>query len=223
MIKSKGWDWKSVEVEKKDDIWKRPSIESYYLIDRWKGQNKKHFLDLGCGLGRHAILFGLNDFTVLCFDISEYSIFRTKEWAEKENLNFDYKIGDMLDLPYESESIDCIFCKNVISHTNTEGIIKIITELKRVLRINGECYLTLSSKETWKHKTSGWPLVDDNTKLKMEEGPEYKVPHFYADYDLINKLFIDFEIVLINHIEEIYEENNIVKSSYHYHVLIKKA
>ena len=27
-----------------------------------------------------------------------------------------------------------------------------------------------------------WPNVDENTKLRMEEGPEYEVPHFYANY-----------------------------------------
>jgi ubiquinone/menaquinone biosynthesis C-methylase UbiE len=212
MIKSKGWDWKIVEDKKMDDIWRIPSIESYYLIERWKDQNKTNFLDLGCGLGRHSVLFGKNRFKVYCFDISEYAINRTRQWAEIENLTFEYKIGDMLSLPYENESMDCIYCKNVISHTNTEGIKKIIKEIMRVLKINGECYLTLSSKETWKHKTSDWPLIDENTKLKMEVGPEYKVPHFYADYDLIKKLFEDFEIVLINHNEEIYEENNKVSS-----------
>ena len=70
MIKSKGWDWKIVKDDK-DSVWKNPSQESFYLLNRWKSQNKKDFLDLGCGLGRHAILFGKNNFNVYCFDISD--------------------------------------------------------------------------------------------------------------------------------------------------------
>ena len=31
MIKSKGWNWKIVKDEQ-EDIWKNPSIESYYLL-----------------------------------------------------------------------------------------------------------------------------------------------------------------------------------------------
>ena len=54
----------------------------------------------------------------------------------------------------------------------------------------------------------------------MEEGPEYKVPHFYADYDLIKELFKDFKILNIYQIVNYYE--NKTKYSYHYHVLIKK-
>lgn len=67
MIESKGWNWKIVKDDKAE-IWKKPSVESYYLLNRWKEQGKKHFLDLGCGLGRHSILFGKNGFDVSSFD-----------------------------------------------------------------------------------------------------------------------------------------------------------
>ena len=221
MIKSKGWDWKILK-EDQEVIWKNPSIESYYLLNRWKSQEKRTFLDLGCGLGRHSILFGKNDFDVCSFDISDESIKRTKEWAESENLNFDYKIGDMIKLPYADEQFDCIYCKNVISHTDTEGVKKIIKELYRVLKHNGECYLTLCSKDTFGFKQENWPLIDENTRLKMEEGPEYEVPHFYADYELIKELFSEFRIIEIYQKIGYYEKEDEVFESYHYHVLIQK-
>lgn len=65
-------------------------------------------------------------------------------------------------------------------------------------------------------------MIDENTRLKMEKGPEHKTPHFYADYNLIKELFAEFSIELINHIEDFYEEKEKVYSSYHYHVLIRK-
>lgn len=105
MIESKGWNWKIVKDDKAE-IWKKPSVESYYLLNRWKEQGKKHFLDLGCGLGRHSILFGKNGFDVSSFDISQEAINRTKEWAKEENLTFDYKVGDMLNLPYKNEQFN---------------------------------------------------------------------------------------------------------------------
>ena len=204
MIKSKGWDWKKV-VDDEKCIWKNPSIESYYLLNRWQSQGKKDFLDLGCGLGRHSILFGQNGFNVSCFDISKDAIDKTRKWAEEENLLFDYKVGDMLELPYKDEAFECILCRNVISHTDTEGMRKIASELKRVLRENGECYLTLGSKDTWGFKQTDWPLVDENTRLKMQEGPEYKTPHFYTDYDLSKQLFSDFDMVNIYQVIDYHE------------------
>lgn len=222
MIKSKGWNWNIVEGDNQK-IWKNPSIESFYLLNRWKSQGKNIFLDLGCGLGRHSILFGKNGFNVYCFDISEEAIIKTKMWAEQENLKLNYNIGDMLELPYEDNSIESILCRNVISHTDTEGIKKIIKELKRVLKDDGECYLTLGSKETWGFKETNWPKIDENTKLRMEKGPEYKVPHFYADYNLIQELFKEFKIEFIYHIEDYYNNKDKIYTSFHYHLLIKKV
>lgn len=129
----------------------------------------------------------------------------------------------MLNLPYEDESIDCILCRNVISHTDTEGIKKIICELKRVLKEKGECYLTLGSKDTWGFKREDWPFVDENTKIRVENGPENGIPHFYADYDLIKKLFNDFKIEKIYQVEDFYDDNGKSYNSFHYHILIKKS
>ena len=50
MIESKGWNWEIVKDDRAE-IWKKPSMESYYLLNRWKEQGKKYFLDLGCGTG----------------------------------------------------------------------------------------------------------------------------------------------------------------------------
>ena len=221
MIKSKEWNWNVVNGKFKD-TWLEPSIESYYLVNRWKNQNKKQFLDLGCGLGRHTILFGKNEFDTYSFDLSKEAIERTKEYAKNEGLKVEFKVGDMLELPYDNDSMDCILCRNVISHTDTEGIKKIINEIYRVLRKNGECYLTLCSKDTYGFKRDYFPFIYKNKKINMDDGPEKGIPHFYADYDLIKELFKIFKIEKIYQLEDFYEENDKKYTSFHYHVLIVK-
>jgi len=193
-------------------------------INRWQNLGFKDFLDLGCGLGRHAILFGKNNFNVSCFDISEEAIRQTKKWAASENLTFNYHIGDMLKLPYPDTNFDAILCRNVISHTDTAGMKNIVSELLRVLRPGGECYLTLGSKDTWGWKETNWPKLDENTKLRQENGPEDGIPHFYADYNLIKKLFAKFEILDLYQLEEFHENPSEQKvyESWHYHALIRK-
>ena len=128
MTESKAWNWEIVTGEFEEE-WKNPCVESFYLLNRWKSQNKKQFVDLGCGLGRHSVLFGKNGFDVKCIDLSENAVLRTKEWAEKEKLNFQYFVGDMLNLPFENDSTDCIICTNVISHTDTAGVKKAVSEI----------------------------------------------------------------------------------------------
>lgn len=220
IVKSQGWNWNIVS-EEFADVWKNPAPESFYLLQRWRTQQKQNFLDLGCGLGRHTILFATNGFNVSAFDISENAIERTSKWAKDLNLNIDIKIGDMLNIPFADNSMDCILCMNVISHTNTAGVHKIADEIHRVLKDNGECYLTLASKETWGFKQN-WPIVDANTRLRDEQGPEYMVPHFYADHDLIFEIFKNFEIKDIKHIGTYYTNNGKTYDSYHWHVLIRK-
>ena len=220
IVKSQGWNWEIV-TDDFADVWKNPAPETFYLLSRWKKQNKKTFLDLGCGLGRHTILFAANGFDVSAFDISDNAIERTGAWAKEMGFDVVIKQGDMLNIPFDDDSMDCILCMNVISHTDTNGTYKIAEELKRVLKSGGECYLTLGSKETWGYKQN-WPVVDENTKLRDEPGPEYMVPHFYADYDVIFKIFKDFDIIDVKHIGTYYTKNDKTYESYHWHVLIRK-
>ena len=221
IVESKGWNWKIVSDEFAQK-WRNPASETFYLLSRWKNQHKQTFLDLGCGLGRHAIMFAKNGFDVSAFDISEKAVEQTIDWAKQENLDIIVKQGDMLNIPFDNESMDCILCMNSISHTDTKGMYKVANELKRVLKLGGECYLTLGSKETWGFKQN-WPMVDENTKLRDEQGPEYMVPHFYADFALIHQIFKSFEIVDIKHIGTYYAKDNQFYESYHWHILIKKT
>ena len=222
MIESKSWNWEKIE-ETSADYWKMPSVESYYLLSRWHDAGFAEYLDLGCGLGRHSVLFGKNGFHVHAFDLSKDAIYRTQKWAESENLSMDYKNGDMLDLPYPDNKFDCIYCRNVISHTDTEGVKKVIKGIYRVLKKGGECYLTLCSKESRKFRQADWPMVDENTRLKMEEGPEFEVPHFYADYHLIKDFFSDFQIVTVYQVVDYFEKKGDVYDSFHFHILVKKS
>ena len=222
MIKSKEWNWQILDENEKK-IWLEPSIPSFYLIERWKKLKKKNFLDLGCGLGRHTVLFSANKYKTYGFDLSSDGINKTRKYLEQENLKASLKVGDMLTLPYHDEMFDCILCYNVISHTDTQGVKKIIKELERVLKDNGEIYLTLCSKNTWGFKQADWPMVDENTRIRMDDGPEKGIPHFYADYDLIKELFHNFEIIFVNEIKDYYEKNGKTNTSSHYHLLLKKT
>ena len=127
---------------------------------------------------------------------------------------------DMLSLKYNVNAFDCIFAYHVISHTTSNGIIKIIDEIKRVLRPDGEIYLSLCSKDTWSFKDAGFPKLDDNTIIKDEEGAEKNIPHFYVNIDDILRLFKDFEIYNIRHIDDCYFDGAI-RNSKHYFITAK--
>lgn len=224
MIESKAWNWKMLNDECKREIWLEPSIESYYLINRWKGQNKKTFLDIGCGLGRHSIQFAKAKFNVTAIDLSVDALNNAREWASEEGLNIEFFHTDMLNLPFSNNSFDCILCRNVIAHTDTEGIKEIINSIYNLLKKNGECFLTLGSKNASTYKDPKNIKVDNNTKIRMDEGPEKGVPHFYADMEIIPKLFENFKIEYLAQGQEFKQsEDGKFNSYWHYFVLIRKV
>ncbi len=222
MIKSKAWNWSMLNEETQKEIWLEPSIESYYLVNRWKRQGKKEFLDIGCGLGRHSIQFAKEGFNVTSIDLSQEAIDSAKRWAQDEKLDIQFLHSDMMDIPYEDNSFDCILCRNVISHTDTEGIETIINKIYNLLKINGECFLTLGSKNASTYKDPKNIIVDENTKLRMDEGPEKGVPHFYADMNIIPRLFKKFKIEYLAQSQEFKEKDGKFNSYWHYYLLIRK-
>ena len=79
-----------------------------------------------------------------------------------------------------------------------------------------QVFMTLCSKETWTYAESGLPKVDENTIIKTD-GPEQGVPHFFVDHDDIKKLFADFELVKVRHIDDCYDGDK-WKNQKHYFI-----
>lgn len=214
MIESKGWDWEKAE----DNIWLDPSEESYYFCEKWKKQGRRSVLDLGCGLGRHSVLFAKYGFKVTAVDISDYAVKSVREAEKRENVVITSKVCDMLELPFRENSFDCIFSYHAISHTDTEGFYRILNKIKKVLKPDGEIFLTLCSKSAWSFREANYPRIDENTVIKKEDGPENDVPHFYVDLEDIKRLFEpDFELIRISHVDKCLAKANIQKGT-HYHI-----
>lgn len=218
MIKSKAWNW---EMVKKDDVyWNSPAPEIFYLCQNWKNKSFVKFLDVGCGFGRNSIYLAKYGFDVSGFDLSDLSVKSTIEKAKEQNVILNkFCVADMLSIPFEDNSFDCILAMNVISHTDTEGFIKILSELKRVLKQNGEIYFTVGSKESFWFNNPVCEYVDENTRIRHEDGPEDGIPHFYIDDKDCLTMFNDFTIIAIKNIRELTEYGTF---SPQYHIWLKK-
>ncbi|MGC9384300.1 MAG: class I SAM-dependent methyltransferase [Kosmotogaceae bacterium] len=210
---NKGWNWNRV----KEDIWNRPSEDVYYLLHRWKEKGYKRFLDLGCGMGRHSVFFAENGFQVTGCDLSESGLRILKESAKEKNLDINIVKGDIAELPFENESFDAILSYHSIYHVDSQGMSKVIEEIRRVLKKGGEIFLTLLSKRTYSYTASDSVVVSENVRLKKEEEGNI-FPHYYVDYDDIKSLFKEFEIISIRQIEDYLDE----KSSCRYFSLLRK-
>ena len=220
MTESKSWNWN----EEKSQIWLEPSEESHFLAARWKKSGFKKLLDFGCGLGRNSIFFSQMGFNVSAFDLSTVGVDHLKAWAEREGCDIDIQVADMIELPYSDNYFDCLFAYHVISHTDTVGARKILDEVKRIVKSQGEIYITLCSKETWSYTDAGYPKIDENTVRKTDDGPEKDVPHYYVDLDDVVEMFTDrnMELLRIRHTDDCYLDGE-RKNSKHYFILATRT
>lgn len=218
MSLTKEWDWEKGF----DDRWLEPMEEAWFYADRWKQLGFKDVLDLGCGLGRHAIFFARQGFNVRAFDLSQEAVDYLTKWAAEEKLPVLVEKANMLKMPCPDRSLDAIFSIHVISHTDTEGIRAILSEIQRILRPGGEIFFSLCAKESYRWKSRHWPMIDENTIRCTDEGPEMGIPHFHADKAFLRDSLSGFKIRQIRLVNSWISDDLEVNRWHYYLNLVKK-
>jgi len=94
----KAWDeiWKTKEGK---TLWLEPDPFVFSLLPKFKREGVNRILDIGFGVGRHAILFAKEGFDVYGIDTSPTGLKYATKWAEKEKATLKLRIGEMSRLP----------------------------------------------------------------------------------------------------------------------------
>lgn len=214
MSQRKGWNWSEVDHH----YWSTPSQESYYLSDLWKQKGFEEILDLGCGIGRHSIYFAEQGFKVTGYDLSETGLATLKSVNEAKQLGINVVHGDNHQLPFHNKSFDTVLAYHSIYHTDSKGIVKIINEVKRVLKDDGEFFLTMLSKKDSSFIDPSFELVDENTKMKLEQD-QTVLPHYYMDSKEVPELLDGFDVIQIRQVQDLFDN----KDSWHYFIHLKMS
>lgn len=210
----KAWNWNNIT----STHWNEPSEDIYYYLHLWSEKRSKKLLDLGAGIGRHSLLFAKNGFDVTAFDFSKEGLDKIENFADQLKLEIDLVNGNMNRLPFASQSFDFVVAYNSIYHTDYEGLIRTIYEIRRVLKANGEAFVTMLSKNDKSFIDGSGSLIAENTLMKKEEDGSI-LPHFFVDEEYIYKLFKSFHIISLKQIEEFHED----KTFFHYAIHLRKG
>lgn len=102
-------------------------------------------LDVGCGTGKFMFrLYDCNkDLDLHGMDYSKEMIRQARFKLKDEKITF--KIGDVEELPYESETFDIITCSNSFHHYPNQK--KAVSEMHRVLKDDGKVMIIDGSRD----------------------------------------------------------------------------
>ena len=202
------------------DYWKVPSPEVLDFIDSLSPDAQNKVLDLGCGLGRHAIAFALAGFSVAATDITKEAVDHLVKWADDLNLSIETKVCDMLDEGLKPESFDVVLSYNVIYHQSRELFGKAIQVVHRLLKPKGIFFFTCPSRSDGKYGVG--KLVAPHTW----ESSKSVIPgdvHYFPDESDFDEFMTGYNITRLWKIEGYWENRGEQQFFSTWHVMAEKV
>lgn len=202
--------WKTEEGRA---AWMKPDPFVVEMVEPLAAAGVKRILDLGFGVGRHAILLAKAGFTVEGIDASSNGRDFAAQWAANEGVTLTLTVGDMTQLPYADGEFDAILTWNVIYHGTMEVVQQSIAELTRCIKPQG--YLVCSLISTRHHKFGQGIEIEPRTFV-IPGGGEREYPHHYFNQEDIDRSFTAFEIL---HLEDVTQKST---DDYHWQMYARK-
>jgi ubiquinone/menaquinone biosynthesis C-methylase UbiE len=139
----------------------------------------RRILDVGAGGRRPPLgLFYEHGFDAWGIDISERQIELAKKFAQEHEMQINFSIGDMRNIPFEDNSFDIVYEFYAMCYLTKNDIRKAISEMKRVVKPGGLVFLGFISYDTW-------PIEGEERSpgefWLFEHGDEEVVHSFYED------------------------------------------
>lgn len=197
--------------------WIEPEADVIAAVGQLTQQAGLPVLDLGCGVGRHALYLASLGFNVSACDASPQGIAVTAEEARKRGLSLDLTEGHMTDLPYETGQFAYVLSWNVIYHGDPQVVRQAISEIHRVLRPGGIYQGTMMSKRNESYNKGR--EIAPNTFIQDDGGidGDKTHPHFYCDAPELIDLFKGFDLMSLA------DREQRGPGSKHWHTLAERA
>lgn len=104
---------------------------------------KEKILDIGCAFGRDTVFFVEKGFNTYGIDLSLKMIEKARELLPEAK----FFVMDILDLKFNDEFFDGIWCSATLLHISKKDILKALNEVKRVLKQNGVLFFNVKEGE----------------------------------------------------------------------------
>ena len=192
------WDRRWATDEGRAD-WLDPHPAVAAILPELQARGARRALDLGCGVGRHALLLAGAGLAVEAMDGSATGLDVLRQTATARGLSLGLHRGSAADLPFADASFDFVLSWNVIYHGSLGDVGRALAEIWRVLKPGGLYQGTML------------PLRNSNYGIGRRVAPDTFVvdgteerghPHFYCDAATLVSLLAGFEIFNLSQTEQ---------------------
>lgn len=170
-------------------------------------------LDLGAGVGRHALWLADRGFEVTALDAASEGL---AEIARKGDVRaIEARMGS---LPFDDHAFDHVLSWNVIYHGDEDVVLRTIAEIRRVLKPKGTYLGTMLSARRLPNETANAPgrEISRNTWVfDVPEGDKMHPHYFCRGADLL-ALFSGFEVL------GLYDTEHEKPGSFHWHLTMER-
>lgn len=183
------------------------------LLPELQARDVRRVLDLGCGVGRHALFLAQHGFAVEALDGSPTGLAVLGDSAKARGLRLGLHEGSADTLPFDGSSFDFVLSWNVIYHGTMADVGRRLAEVWRVLKPGGLFQGTLLTTRNANYgigrQISPGTFVIDG----MEEKGH---PHFYCDAPGLLALFAGFELLALS------QHQHRQPGSWHWHIIAER-
>jgi ubiquinone/menaquinone biosynthesis C-methylase UbiE len=174
-------------------------------------------LDLGAGIGRHALAFAEMGFRVTALDAAPQSLASIGQAAAEAGRSIDLHQGMMTNLPFGDATFDHVLSWNVIYHGDEEVVRRSLSEIERVLRPGGTFMGTMLSARRLPVEQAKAPGREISRNTWVFEGPGDKMhPHYFCTAAELLALMPGFEIPALA------DREHDSPGSWHWHLLAER-
>ena len=170
-------------------------------------------LDLGAGVGRHALWLDQQGFDVVALDAAPEGLAQIEGQGNVRTV-----CARMSDLPFQDGQFDHVLSWNVIYHGDEDILLRTIAEIRRVLKPGGSYLGTMLSKRRLPHelaKADG-KEISRNTWVFESDSGDKKHPHYYCSAAELLALFSGFEARWLE------DRPHEKPGSYHWHLIMER-
>lgn len=206
------WDKRWATPEGRAD-WLQPDPDVIHLMPELEARGARRALDLGCGVGRHALFLAERGLTVEAIDGSATGLSVLRQAAAARGLALNLRQGTADALPFDDASFDFVLSWNVIYHGTLGDAGRRLAEIWRVLKpgalYQGTMLPTRNSNYRIGRTVAPGTFVVDSAE---ERGH----PHCYCDAATLIGLFAGFELLSLQ------QRLQRKPGSWHWHIVAER-